>query len=126
MILQPWFFLLIAASFETAWTYSVKYMTFSELKTLRWTTFYTPQVGLPILLPFVGYVVFGIANIYFFSMAIKQIPTPTAFAVWTAMALILIKLVDVFIFKANWSFAELFFLTLIGAGIVGLRVYAAQ
>ena len=81
-------------------------------------------MGLPILLPFVGYVVFGVANIYFFSRAIKQIPTPTAFAVWTAMALVLIKAVDVFLFKMNWSFAELFFLTLIGIGIIGLRVYS--
>jgi len=122
---QSWLFLLIAAFFETAWTYSVKYMTFSQLKTLRWNTFYTVDQGLPVLVPFVGYVVFGIANIYFFSMAIKQIPTPTAFAVWTAMALILIKATDVFIFNANWSFAEIFFLTLIGVGIIGLRVYSA-
>ncbi|MFD2574100.1 DMT family transporter [Spirosoma soli] len=124
--MQAWLFLLIAASFETAWTYSVKYMTFSQLKTLRWNTFYVPTIGLPILLPFVGYVVFGIANIYFFSMAIKQIPTPTAFAVWTAMALILIKAVDVFIFKANWSYTELLFIALIAVGIIGLRVYSAQ
>ncbi|CCH51955.1 small multidrug resistance protein [Fibrisoma limi BUZ 3] len=123
--MQAWFFLLIAATFETAWTYSVKYMKFTDLKLLRWHNFYSPQIGLPILAPIVGYVVFGIANIYFFSMAIKQIPTPTAFAVWTAMALILIKLVDVFIFHANWSVTELFFLMLIGIGIVGLRLYAA-
>jgi len=122
---QAWLFLFLAASFETAWTYSIKYMAFNALKTLRWNTFYLPTVGLPILLPFVGYIVFGVANIYFFSQAIKQIPTPTAFAVWTAMALILIKAVDVFIFKTNWSFTELFFLTLIGVGIIGLRVYSA-
>ncbi|WP_332367984.1 hypothetical protein [Spirosoma telluris] len=73
--MQAWLFLLVAASFEAAWTYSLKYMTFSALKTLRWNTFYTPSVGLPILLPFIGYVVFGVANIYFFSRAIKQIPT---------------------------------------------------
>lgn len=123
--MQAWFFLFIAASFETAWTFSIKYLTFSDLKTLRWNTFYLPSVGLPILIPFVGYIVFGIANIYFFSKAIKHIPTPTAFAVWTAMALVLIKLVDVFVFKANWSVIELFFITLIGIGIVGLRVYSA-
>lgn len=120
--MQAWFFLFIAASFETAWTYSVKYMTFSELKTLHWSNFFSRDVGLPVLVPFIGYVVFGIANIYFFSQAIKTIPTPTAFAVWTAMALVLIKAVDVLVFRANWSLAELFFLTLIGAGIIGLRV----
>jgi len=121
---QAWFFLFIAATFETAWTYSVKYMKFADLKLLRWHNFYSPQIGLPILAPIVGYVVFGIANIYFFSMAIKQIPTPTAFAVWTATALIMIKLTDVLFFKADWSLPELFFLMLIGIGIVGLRVYA--
>lgn len=123
--MRPWLFLLIAASFETAWTYAVKYLSFSALKTLRWNTFYLPGVGLPILLPLLGYIVFGVANIYFFSQAIKQIATPTAFAVWTAMALILIKLVDVLVFKSNWSLTELFFLTLIGVGIVGLRMYSA-
>ena len=102
----------------------MKYLSFSALKTLRWNTFYLPGSGLPILLPFVGYIVFGIANIYFFSQAIKQIPTATAFAVWTAIALALIKLVDILVFKTNWSFTELFFLALIGVGIVGLRVYS--
>lgn len=123
--MQAWFFLFIASAFEVAWTYSLKYMRFSDLKTLRWNTFYNSQAGLPVLLPFIGYLVFGLANIYFFSMAIKHIPTPTAFAAWTAMALIMLKVVDVFIFRANWSFAELFFLTLIGTGIIGLRVYSA-
>lgn len=122
--MQAWLFLFLAASFETAWTYCIKYMTFSDLKTLRWNTFYLPGAGLPILLPFLGYIIFGVANIYFFSQAIKQIPTPTAFAVWTAMALVLIKLVDVFIFKTNWSLAELFFLMLIAVGIIGLRMYS--
>lgn len=100
-------------------------MTSSDLKTLRWYTFYLPGIGLPILLPFVGYIVFGMANIYFFSQAIKHIPTPMTFAVWTAMSLVLIKLVDVLVFKTDLSFTELFFLTLIGVGIIGLRVYSA-
>ncbi|WP_332367985.1 hypothetical protein [Spirosoma telluris] len=41
------------------------------------------------------------------------------------MALVLIKGVDILVFKTNWSFTELFFMTLIGIGIVGLRVYSA-
>ena len=123
--LQAWLFLFLAALFETAWTYSLRFMAFSALKTLRWNTFYLPGVGLPILLPFVGYIVFGIANVYFFSLAMKSVPASTAFAIWTAMALVLIKLADVVIFKVNWSFTELFFLTLIGVGIIGLRVYSA-
>ena len=46
------------------------------------------------LVPFVGYILFGLANIYLFSLAIKQIPTATAFAVWTAITLIFIKIAE--------------------------------
>ncbi|GAB3948210.1 quaternary ammonium compound efflux SMR transporter SugE [Spirosoma harenae] len=123
--MQAWLFLFIAAIFQTAWTYSLKYMVVDDLKTLRWDTFYLSTVGLPILLPFIGNAVFGLVNIYFFSLAIKQIPTTTAFAAWTAIGLLLIKAVDVFVFKNNWSFAELFFLALIAVGIIGLRFYSA-
>lgn len=119
-----WFYLLLAAICETLWTYSLKALTFSSLKTLRWHNFYKADGGLPVLLPLLGYIGFGVANIYFFSTAIKRIPTPTAFAVWMALSLILIKLSDVFYYKANWSFTEVFFVMMIVIGIVGLKVYA--
>jgi quaternary ammonium compound-resistance protein SugE len=59
-------------------------MKFSDLKTLRFINFYRWAGGLPVLLPFIGYILFGLANIYLFSLAIKALPTATAFAVWTA------------------------------------------
>ncbi len=113
----------MAAMCEMMWTYSLKALTFSSLKMLRWHNFYKTESGLPVLLPFLGYIGFGVANIYFFSTAIKRIPTPTAFAVWTALSLILIKLADVIYYKANWSIMEVVFLGLIVAGIIGLKFY---
>ncbi|WP_080059110.1 DMT family transporter [Spirosoma aerolatum] len=123
--MHAWLFLLIAAFFQTGWTYSLKYMAFDDLKTLRWDSFYSPDAGLPVLLPFLGNIVFGFVNMFFFSLAIKQIPTPTAFAIWTAMTLALVKLVDVAVFRASWSVTELFFLVVMGIGIVGLRACSA-
>lgn len=123
--MRYWIFLGVAALFETAWTYCLKYMKFSDLKLLRWHTFYRADMGLPILGPFLGYIVFGIANIVLFSNAIKVIPTPTAFAVWTALTLILIKLVDILYFRTGWSLTEAFFLLLITAGIIGLKASAS-
>jgi quaternary ammonium compound-resistance protein SugE len=120
-----WLYLLIAAMFEATWTISLRLMKVDDLKSLRWDNFYRADVGLPILLPFIGYVVFGLANVYFFTLALKQIPMATAFAVWTASALILLKLIDVFYYKSQISFMELLFLALITIGIVGLKVYAA-
>jgi quaternary ammonium compound-resistance protein SugE len=121
-----WLYLILAASCETAWTFCLKFMKFSDLKTLRFINFYRWQGGLPVLLPFVGYVLFGLANIYLFSMAIKQIPTATAFAVWTASTLLLIKAAELIFFRQQISWIEVFFMLLIMAGILGLKIYGAK
>lgn len=78
------------------------------------------------MIPFIGYILFGIANIYLFSLAIKQLPTAIAFAVWTATTLIFIKIAELIFFKQNISFVEIFFMLLIMAGILGLKIYAVQ
>ena len=101
-------------------------MKFSDLKTLRFINFYRWQGGLPVLLPFVGYILFGIANIYLFSIAIKQIPTATAFAVWTAITLIFIKIAELLFLGQRISWIEIFFMLLIMVGIMGLKVYSLQ
>jgi quaternary ammonium compound-resistance protein SugE len=118
-----WIYIFIAATFEAAWTFSLKFMKFSDVKTLRFTNFYKAAEGLPILIPFAGYILFGIGNIYFFSMAIKQVPTATAYAVWTAVTLILIKVAEVTFFKQQISFLEIFFMLMIMTGILGLKFY---
>jgi quaternary ammonium compound-resistance protein SugE len=118
-----WLYVFIAAIFESAWTFSLKFMRFSDVKTLRFTNFYKVAEGLPILVPFLGYIIFGIGNIYFFSMAIKQVPTATAYAVWTDATLILIKFAEVAFFKQRISFAEIFFMLMIMTGILGLKFY---
>lgn len=78
------------------------------------------------LIPFIGYILFGIANIYLFSLAIKQLPTAVAFAVWTAATLIFIKIAELIFFKQHISFVEIFFMLMIMAGILGLKIYAVQ
>jgi quaternary ammonium compound-resistance protein SugE len=121
-----WLFLVLAATCETAWTFCLKFMKFSDLKTLRFINFYKWDGGLQILIPFVGYILFGIANIYLFSLAIKQIPTATAFAVWTASTLIFIKLAELAFYQQKISTPEVFFMFLIMVGILGLKIYATQ
>jgi quaternary ammonium compound-resistance protein SugE len=121
-----WLYLLLAATCETAWTFCLKFMKFSDLKTLRFINFYKWQGGLPVLLPFVGYILFGLANIYLFSLAIKSLPTATAFAVWTATTLILIKFSELMFFHQRISWMEVFFMLLIMIGILGLKIYGMQ
>jgi quaternary ammonium compound-resistance protein SugE len=101
-------------------------MKFSDLKTLRFINFYRWTGGLPVLIPFVGYILFGLANIYLFSLAIKQIPTATAFAVWTAVTLIFIKIAELVFLGQRISWIEMFFMLLIMAGIMGLKSFAVS
>jgi quaternary ammonium compound-resistance protein SugE len=122
---MAWFYLLLAAICETCWTFSLKYADLKKVKTLDWQNFAATE-GLLIWLPLVGYVVFGVANIYFFSSAMKTIPTATAFAVWTAISMGLIKLSEVLFFKNSISWSEIFFLLLITVGIVGLKTVSGK
>jgi quaternary ammonium compound-resistance protein SugE len=116
-----WIFLIIAAIFETAWTYCVKFLKFDNFKSLRWANFYKINEGLPVIAPLIGYIIFGVANVYFFSLAIKQLPLATAFAVWTALTLAMLKLTEVMFLNGSTSWKEVFFLTLIMVGIIGLK-----
>jgi quaternary ammonium compound-resistance protein SugE len=117
-----WIYIIIAALFEAAWTYSVKFLKFSDFKNLTWGNFYNTP-GLIILWPLVGYLAFGLFNAYFFSLAIKQIPTAMAFAAWTGASIIVLKLSDTLFFHEAVSWGEIFFMLLIMTGIMGLKFF---
>jgi quaternary ammonium compound-resistance protein SugE len=121
-----WLYLIIAAVFEAAWTFSLKLMKFSDLKALRWNSALSIQQGLPAWLPFAGYILFGIGNIYFFSLAIKLVPTAIAYAVWTAVTLVLIKVCEMTLFDQKLSWQEFLFMLMIMTGILGLKFYGTE
>ena len=120
---MAWIYIIIAAIFEAAWTYCVKFFKLSDFKLLAWNNFYTVK-GILILTPITGYLVFGLANAWFFSMAIKDIPTGMAFAAWTGASIIALKLCDVLFFHESISLPEMLFITMIMAGIMGLKFFA--
>ncbi len=119
-----WLFLFIASLFEALWTYAVKYLNFSNLKTLRFDNFYKMDGGLPIFLPLAGYILFGIGNIYFFSLSLKSLTNATAYSVWTAMTIVVLKLIELLYFKQKISVIEFMFILMILVGIMGLKFYA--
>jgi quaternary ammonium compound-resistance protein SugE len=123
---MPWIYLIIAATFEAGWTFCLKLMQFSALKALRWNNFFTLHTGLPVIVPFAGYIIFGVGNIYFFSLAIKQVPTAVAYAVWTAVTLVLIKLSEIMFLKQRIALPEIGFMLLIMIGIMGLKYFAVK
>lgn len=119
-----WFYLFIASLFEALWTYSVKYFNFSNLKTVRLDNFYKIDGGLPSLAPLVGYILFGVGNIFFFSLSLKSLTNATAYSAWTAMTIVALKGIELFYFKQKISIAEFGFIMMIIVGIIGLKFVA--
>ncbi|MHA8050483.1 DMT family transporter [Aquirufa sp. ROCK-SH2] len=125
-MLKPWIYLLFAATLEAAWTYSLRKLDMAQLKlAILENPFFSKAVGIELgyLLTYLG---LGLANIFFLSLSMKSIPMTVAIATWTSVSLILIKLIDVFFLKNSTNMYEIFFLTLIIVGIIGLKFSAAN
>ncbi len=122
--MRAWIYLIIASIFEVAWIYSVKFMDFRKLIKLSIAEVFTQRAGFYVLLPILGYVVFGVGNIILFSKAMKSIPAAIAYATWMSVALIFVKITDVTIFKEPITFLQVFFILLILTGVVGLKIFA--
>ncbi len=119
--MNPWAALLIASCMEVCWIYSLKWLDFKRMTALGWQRLLSEWEGWLALFPLLGYIAFGLANIYFFSLAMKGIPPATAFAAWMGLALIGTKLVGVTFLREGWSWAQMFFMVLIVVGVVGLK-----
>jgi quaternary ammonium compound-resistance protein SugE len=72
-------------------------------------------------MPFAGYVVFGLGNIFFFSMAMKQISATTALAAWMGLTLIGTRLAEIYFFRQPSNFYQFLYMGLILVGVAGLK-----
>ena len=117
-----WLFALGAACFEALWLISLKYLDMKSLSSFKWLKFENPSESFATVLPFLGYLCFGLANVICFSMATKKIPMSIAFAVWLAVALIITTTLDLTLFKESYSWVQLLFIILILIGVVGLKL----
>jgi|SRR5882757_4113024 len=118
---MAWVYLVVASLFEIFWTFSLKFMNVKRLRTISWHSFFFRRENWEILAPFACYVIFGIGNVIFFSMAMKQIPASTALAVWMGLTLLGAKLAEIYFFKQPSDVYQFIYMSLILAGIVGLK-----
>lgn len=115
------FYLIVAAVFQVAWLYNMKYIGKIQLKSItknNFLSYHTVKTIIPIVL----YVLFGIGNITFLTFGMKNIPASLAYAIWTGLVLTIASLIDRFVFgdKANpWQYV---FVGMIAIGIIGLKV----
>ncbi len=119
---MAWISLFLASLCETLWASSLKFLNFRVIK-LRFKRdgLFSRKFGIAFL-PLSTYIVFGILNMTFLTIALKEIPLAISYAVWMGLALFLQTLIDIFYFKENINPKQIGFMILILIGIVGLQV----
>lgn len=105
---MAWILLFIAGLFEVAWAVGLKY---TEGFTRPWPTAAT--------------LVAMIASVVLLALAVRSLPLGTAYAVWTGIGTAGAVLLGIVLFNEPATLARLFFVGLIVAGIVGLKLVTA-
>lgn len=104
---MPWLILTIAGLLEIAWAIGLKYTH-----------------GFTKLWPSVLTIIAIIASMYLLSVAAKDIPIGTAYAVWTGIGALGAAILGIVLFKEPASAIRIFFLSMLLASIVGLKMTA--
>ena len=106
---MKWIYLILAGVLEITWAVAMK---FCEGFT----------VLVPSIITGVGY----IASAVFLSLALKQLPLGTAYAIWTGMGIIGTAVLGVFLFHEKLSTPQVICVILIVIGIVGLKLLSKE
>jgi quaternary ammonium compound-resistance protein SugE len=101
---MAWTYLFIAGLLEMAWAIGLKY-------TEGWT-----RLG-PSILTVIGM----IASFYFLSLALRELPVGTAYAVWTGIGAVGTAILGIVIFGESRDLLKILFLMMIIGGGAGLR-----
>lgn len=101
---MAWVYLLAAGIMEIAWVVALKQsQNFSQH------------------LPSIIFVITAILSVLLLSLALKQLPLGTAYAVWTGIGACGVAIVGMIFFGDSASPVRIAFLLMICAGIVGLK-----
>ena len=102
--MNPWLILVIAGVLEMGWALGLKY---SEGFTRLWPSVLT--------------VVLALGSFYLLSLAMKNLPVGTAYAVWVGIGAVGTAVAAVFLFNEPVSLMRVAGVLLILAGIVALK-----
>jgi len=106
---MAWLILFIAGIFEVAWVIGLKY---SEGFTKLWPSVFT--------------VVSVLISMGLLAFSLKYLPVGTAYAVWTGIGAVGTAILGIIIFGESKELVRIFFILLIVAGIVGLRIFSGS
>ena len=100
-----WVYLFVAGGFEIVWVVGLRYSD-----------------GLTRLWPSVGTVAALSVSLVCLALALRAIPIGTAYAIWTGIGAVGTAMMGMLLFQEPRDVARLFFILLIIAGIVGLKL----
>ena len=106
---MKWIYLLIAGALEITWAVTMK---MSDGFTLL----------IPSIITGAGY----IASAVFLSIALKQLPLGTAYAMWTGMGIVGTTLLGIILFHEKLTIPQVICVILIVIGITGLKILAKE
>ena len=106
---MKWVTLALAAVFEISWAIAMKY---SE--------------GFSVLVPSIITAAGYIASAVFLSMALKELPLGTAYAMWTGAGIVGTTLLGTILFRERLTLPQCICVILIVAGIVGLKLLGRE
>jgi quaternary ammonium compound-resistance protein SugE len=120
--MKYWIYLVSAAIIEVFWMYCLKFMDVKAIKLFFTESKFTSFANYVVLLPLIGYILFGITNVTLFSLSMKGISAATAFAVWMGLTLIFSVGTEAFFYKTVPDIKQLLFMGFILIGVIGLKL----
>lgn len=106
---MPWVYLILAGGFEVAW---VAAMARSEGFSRPWIS--------------VACMVLMLASVYLLSLAVKNIPVGTAYAVWTSIGVVGAVAIGAIFYEETLSAPKVLSIFIIIIGIMGLKLTGAK
>ncbi len=106
---MKWIYLFIAGTLEITWAVTMKMSN-----------------GFTLLIPSVISGIGYIASAIFLSIALKQLPLGTAYAMWTGMGIVGTTLLGIFLFHEKLTAPQVICVILIVVGIAGLKILAKE
>lgn len=101
---MAWIYLLIAGMFEIGWAAGLKY---TEGLTKFWPSVFT--------------IIAMVLTYVFLSLAAKQIPLGTAYAIWAGIGVVGSAILGIVLFGESRELLKFVFIALIVVGIAGLK-----
>jgi quaternary ammonium compound-resistance protein SugE len=74
------------------------------------------------VIPSILFVTFSVLSFYLMSRAVREIPMPIVYAVWSGIGIAGISVIEIVFFGAEINYDKLFFIVMILIGIMGLKL----